>query len=564
MEAKTAEKDFSHQNSSLATVGSTKVVFGGQNSFLLGIHSYKNEAIRSIEKILQIETSSSTEKEILSETLKEVQRSIEWVRKLLNFPSETENPNSTKPPKNGKNRAEKDSADLTQYAKSLLEGFEAIKHEYQTQIKSLRSDNSQLKKELKRLQNHLDLHRTEPLHHQQQSLYQSTPFPYPPSSPQKELERSSLQSQKQQKCIQVDLLPHHTAIQLGGSTHPHPEHRTVERLQVRVEFIADHKEPGIIGDTVSHIALKNSSSYLIGTTRSGIRLFETNKEIFCDRLSPRGTKLYDMIYVKDLNAYFLCQDHKLYRKDVDQKQAYLYVDESIGHLYGNSILYSSLNRRLITNKNGTDISSVNLVSKKFEVVVTTGGEPQHIMSFCIFGKGENRVLAVTKKGVLLLYKFDFNNSVGFVQANKDIQLIENRREVGHSLSICDKNLYFCVELRNGEGERTFTSRYLVYELEGQSFFLKAAYDPYYMEIGDKAAFECLGYFGESLLFLGLAKGQLGDVVVMEFDLEAEELRPLVEKRTRHHELMPQAMIRVGGYYYYTGHQGKVMRLSLIF
>ena len=79
-----------------------------------------------------------------------------------------------------------------------------------------------------------------------------------------------------------------------------------------------------------------------------------------------------------------------------------------------------------------------------------------------------------------------------------------------------------------------------------------------------AIFEYWRYLGKHLLWVALSDKD-GDVRVFDFNTESGCLRELVEVKVKHQKSRPRKVHHLGdlwGNFYYTGEEGKIMRLSL--
>ena len=73
------------------------------------------------------------------------------------------------------------------------------------------------------------------------------------------------------------------------------------RLSVSVSELFDLKEKEIIEEECTYLAIKNPTSFLIGTDWHGIKVIEERQEVY----SARFGDIEDVIYINHLNCYLI-------------------------------------------------------------------------------------------------------------------------------------------------------------------------------------------------------------------------------------------------------------------
>ena len=331
----------------------------------------------------------------------------------------------------------------------------------------------------------------------------------------------------------------------------------LENLKLTIEKLHDCKKEDVIGRNYTRVALKDPNSFLIGTESKSIVLTKNGEEVYSGKLPGYGY-LEGILYDPLLDCYFLAYKRKLYRKDLNDKPAYLYMDIECGWEEGVSFRYSNLHQRLIINKGGKKISVFNQKTRKVEDELERGVAGL-ITDFRLFGEQENRVVAVAKDRHVMLYNLGHDNKVGLADSTQIELLRWSTRP--RSVAVCDKNKYILVELDQCH-RPTRCARMLIFEVSENSLVRKACLDTYEDCIAPKWAQECLGYVGNSIVWVGLAIEYAGRAHLFAYDIDTEELRELVGKRVTHQECDPYELYRLDGKFYYTGMMGQVMRLSL--
>ena len=346
------------------------------------------------------------------------------------------------------------------------------------------------------------------------------------------------------------------------------EQSNLQNLKVKVDKLKNLQKSGIIGEGWTYIALKSPESYLIGSSMKGLKLHENSKGLYQAKLKGDGFLLNDIIYVKNIDSYFLAWGAGLYRKDIDDKPPYLFVDIDCGWRCGACLRYSDLNNKLFVSKEGTYISVIDIKQKK-QVIQVEEERDQDLTDFRIFGEKQDLVVSLKASGILAVYRFNFkkkgkNYSIEdspSKESELDMGLIEQRHEVAVALEVGSQNRFFLVEIE-GSGQTSLSSRMMVAKFEDKKLTKMATLDNFKEKFGNILAFCSLGYFGKNLIWVGLSLEKNGCAKIYCYDTERSELRELKEKRVEHQELYPYRLHKLGQAFYYTGYTGKLMRLSI--
>ena len=334
----------------------------------------------------------------------------------------------------------------------------------------------------------------------------------------------------------------------------------INQIEVDVQELASHAEEGIIGEQFSLLAVKSEKSYMIGTYNNGLKLVEDGTEVFSAKLPNNESTLRDIIYIKHHNCYILCIGEKLYRKDINSQDPFIFMDVNIGYQFGACFRYSQLNQRLFVHLDFNTLSVVNLEAKEIEIEV----EERHGALLCytqIFGEKEDRVLCYTNDGHLLLYRIDYAEKSESLVCHKQLDFIGDRGEQGLSLGLCSKQKYVLAGLRRGEMSKYVCSRLVLLELRGDSLVTKSSFDQHTERIGSNFGLHCLEYVGQHALWVGIS-AKNGVVQIFDYDTETGEFRCLRDKMVAGKEVLPVMLNQVNGKFFYTGTEGRVMRLSI--
>ena len=333
-------------------------------------------------------------------------------------------------------------------------------------------------------------------------------------------------------------------------------HKNVREMTLQVEGIRNEKQNGIIGTNFTHIAIKSLNSFMMGTKGKGIKIVEKDYRVYGAKLPLGNVWLTDIIYVKHLDCYFIAYNDQLFRKDINKENPYLFMEVKCGVRVGACFRNSDVNERLIIAKDAQSICAVDLERKELavEVAKSLGGE---IYDFRLFGKGEDRVVAVTRDGYILLYHLDYKKKMGSILSNYKFELLEERKEMGFSIAVCDKDKYIFVEIG-----QAFCTRVAVLQIDEYGISLRANIDQYKERMGLKLSFECFGYVGNHILVVGLEKKKPGQAQVYDYDTDTGYFRELRDKRVSSSQVNPVKLHRLGNEFYYTGDRGNILKLSV--
>ena len=333
-----------------------------------------------------------------------------------------------------------------------------------------------------------------------------------------------------------------------------------EDLSLKVDVVHKLLEKGLVGNFWTSLAIKSEKSFLMGSMYRGLKLVDNGRLIYSGKLFYGNTMLLDMIFIEYFNFYLIQFSRNLYRKDIDKRTPYHYMTVNSGNTVGSCLRYSTLHQRLIINKDSKTISVINLQNKKLEIEVqkTVGDD---IKDFRVFGELENKVIAGTKDGYIILYSLNYFQKTGSMISHLRINLISERKEEIISLSVCGKNRYVLVEIGQSK-DPGVGSRMVVLKFSEDSLVKMATIDPYSQKLGEKLTLGCYGYVGTHVRWIGLSRNENGVAQVYDYDTESGEFQEFEDKRVSHQERSPVKMNKLEGKFYYTGWGGKVMRLEV--
>ena len=336
-----------------------------------------------------------------------------------------------------------------------------------------------------------------------------------------------------------------------------------KRLKVRVEEIElknyQKDNSNIIGGNWTFLALKNPKSFLIGTKGYGLKLIDNGFQVYTSAVTNATfTSLLGMIYIETKDYYLMGYNGKIYRKNIDSKDPYLFIDLKIGVRIGACFRFSKLNNRLITIREKHWISMVDLETKTVDAEIKNL-RVQSIWDFKIFDEKEKSVISVTKGGLIEIFKMNYLTQGGYTIDHHDLEL-NRSMETASSLAVCVKSRNVLVLIKNLVSSNS--TRMVIFELNKRRLIMNAQLSLEGERIPEQFSLDCHTYAGQKILWVGLSTTRYGSVHVYEYDTQSSELRELSSTRAAHKEIDPVSFHRHRNWYYYTGSLGKLMRFKL--
>ena len=331
----------------------------------------------------------------------------------------------------------------------------------------------------------------------------------------------------------------------------------LKKFKLNVEEIKNHKGH-LIGVQKTFIAMKDKSSYLIGSWRRGLKLIQQNTEVYSEELIEDYQHIRDLVYIDHLDCYIMECNGPLYRKDIDENPPYLWMDISCGWGIGCSMRYSKINKRLIANKKVYKVCCINLENQEVEFELKNsvkGG----IKGFRLFGTKEDNVVVINEYGHIILYYFNYEVKTSTILSSIQLDTIKERKERGHSISACTKNNFIIAHLTNEA--KYLSSRMVVLEVKESSFIQKVCLDLLESKLPRVLALDCFGYHGENILWIGLT--ELGSKVkIYHFNILTEELEELQKEVEEQNFGTVYKIYRFKNELFFCGNKAKVVRLKM--
>ena len=337
-----------------------------------------------------------------------------------------------------------------------------------------------------------------------------------------------------------------------------------EKLAISLEVVKDLTKNNE-KFTIECIAMKNNDCYMILTSTKKFKIFEKNTLVFSTK-TPFETNIsheVSIIYINDLECFLISFLGVLYRKDIDNKPPYFFMDiSSISpkdhtRFHYDILRYSEANRKLISFLKCKYFTVVDLQRKKVELQLRFRRDDR-VEYFRLFGKDRNKVLAVTQKGYILLYILNYQMRKVLAHNELWIPLLDDVDGSGINLAVCDRHKYALVVVANS---RSITSIELI-QIRG-SFLEKRAsiVEPSTCERFSKSL-EFYDYVGNHILWIGLSITCSDRAKIYDYNTETGELTELREKTVNHQVTLPTRIHRLNDGLYYAGYPGRLMKLNI--
>ena len=306
------------------------------------------------------------------------------------------------------------------------------------------------------------------------------------------------------------------------------------------------------------VAFKDPSSYL-RVSGGKYKLIENSAQLHSSNILKFSHSIEYALYINHLHFYLLYFAEKFYRKDIDERDPYIYMelDCRCRPQFGLGFRYTKLNKRLIIPKMGKGLAVVNLERKHVEIEIRDE-RVRTLEHLKIFGDKENQIICLDISGTIFLYSVCFQ--LKKVCSKQSYQINSNwaSNKFCSSLNISHNRRFILVGLKKN---RSYQSRVvLLFELKRLSLRKLATLSEENQGIGYKTALEFLGTAGgDHLLWVGLSADD-GFAQIYDYNTESRELRELDEKRVRHQESFPKIIHRLENKFYFSGKKDKIMEL----
>ena len=334
------------------------------------------------------------------------------------------------------------------------------------------------------------------------------------------------------------------------------------RELIHIESVTKDEE---LLDCRHHIAVKNENSFLLASESSGFKVAENGLVIYSNKANPPSEKIVDVCYHKKLNCYLSASRTTIYRKDIDSKDPYPCIQITCLNRCYRFFRYCGFHGRVILINSNKGFSVLNARARRveFEAPSYLEGGKTRIKDFELFGKRQDRAVALGwKQSLLLLCNFDFRRKKVLQVSSTPIQT-ERNKVFGMSLAVDPKGKYVCVETgRAAQINQNRSSKIFIFKIQTIKLEFLSLVENWRPRMDYREALICYGYFGWKVIFVGLSFCDLGKAHLIVYDEMEKKLEEKREESVEHQTLSPRRILRCGDFLYYVGGTGKVMRLKL--
>ena len=329
-------------------------------------------------------------------------------------------------------------------------------------------------------------------------------------------------------------------------------------MNLKRELIANNGANAHIGVGETRVAIKNKDSYLMASYGKGFVLFENGEKV--DEGSFSGTnQLYDTVYVRQSDSYYLLIGGVIYKKQINGLSPEVWINDGIGFGYDAPFVYSEKLERIVTQK-GKNIFAIidpNQKEVEFELPFTFA---DYIVSLKFFGENDEYILFATWNRYVGVLKYDKGSKQGEIIAK--VHYPGHHFEKAHSVDIDSRNRVIMVSTLDRRNART--QNLYAFEFWNNVLTLKDSLD--ISDISRYIGANGLRFFKSYqnyAVFVAVDTGTSGGflnifrydyyrkVIVRDTEKTISALESYI-KNLRYHE----------GWFYYTGIGGKLMRIAL--
>ena len=328
------------------------------------------------------------------------------------------------------------------------------------------------------------------------------------------------------------------------------------------------KNPGL---SPVYLSLKNHNSFLQVFNFIRVKLIENAELIFAGKFKDEKKNwVRDVSYQKSLNCYLLALDFKIYRKDIDRRPCYLFLDLKCGLLTNSTLVYydyfrredclrySKLNKKLIVNNGKSRISVLDMSLKKVNAVLKIPSD-EALCDFQLLGDREDRLVTITQKGELNLFKILTRASI--FKMNFYLDLVMVRKKI--DIFVDPNNKFIIVQTGNlVPSSKSSILRILRVNDSADELELVRMVKKHQCGFYGQFKFCFCGQFAGKSLVVGLGLNLISEAEIFLVDSESLEFGTVEGKTVELGEKVVMGCCRLGDDIYYTGSHAKLMKLKL--
>ena len=336
------------------------------------------------------------------------------------------------------------------------------------------------------------------------------------------------------------------------------DHLKLFWLTPKLDLLKDYSDNPYIGGSWTRIAIKNHDSYLIGSKGKGILVIENGKTVYEGAFSSTASDIYNTVYVKDCDCYFLILSGKLYKKSIDSLAPQLWINggfEWPGWGQCASLLYSEKTKRIVTIKRKRAIAIIDPNQKEveFELEVDFADEIREIR---FFGEKDQNL-------VFLAY----NRHVGVLEYDPTTKKGEIISKIHYSGQIVDFGISLDIDSTNKIILVTNSQNNQITRVVALEFWGKRLTQTAELHVHDgtrwMGSFSFVESYKNQALFLGVSSMDGGTTHVYRYDSFHKRITDEVQKRVVSREQHVWGFVKYGDSFIFSGDRGLLMSAKLV-
>ena len=335
-------------------------------------------------------------------------------------------------------------------------------------------------------------------------------------------------------------------------------------LKPKVEILKDHSGSIHVGGSMTRFALKNHNSYFIGSQGNGYKLFENGQKVDEGAFSAGANDLVNAVYVKDCDCYFMILSGKLYRKRIDALSPEIWIDNQgfgVGLWWNHhtALYYSEKLKRIVTVKGDKTIAFIDPNKKEIEFQLLFGFA-DHLMDVKFFGENDEKILFVAQNGYVGIFKYNLNQRKG--QIISKIHYPGSGEQRGSAIDIDSRNKVALISTLHCRQSPCKLSTIKAFEIWNDQLTQTASLD---VDDGSHwiKGLRFVKNDKNLSIFVGVDTADRGNVHTYRYNSLTKVLTQERQKRVSTQEETPMKLVRLDEWFYYTGQDGKLMRVKMV-
>ena len=343
------------------------------------------------------------------------------------------------------------------------------------------------------------------------------------------------------------------------------------------EVFKNLKEEGVVGTNYTVLCMKDESSFLIGSTVKGLMVFNHGSQVYSKKFKSYESIL-DAQYIETKHCYLLCMDKDIYRKDIDNKDPYIFVFSRgrFGTYTGLSFRYSPLNDFLAAVFESDKMVVLNPRQKKFNTFLRTVTKldqeaenplthekelsiARRISDFRIIGDNQDRIATVNRAGIVSVHSV--RTQFKRFSLKLPDQTNTQRHLTSYAIACCPDNKYLCVaSFQQKDGDKFAVH---VFEIKQIGIVLASS-------VTRESEWNFLGspfcFFNstEKVVEFLLIERKTNSLAKIEFNKQVKTINVSPgtgDSAVESEERSVSRLQKVGDSVYYAGIEGKIMKLA---